>query len=241
MLDTLGRIAATPAPVVDRLRRRYQRRYEAAQHILDQIADRYPDWITDMQERLARRVLLDAEADAIARQAERGTLPPPVAERLARPSQTSCGACKGTMSQSSSWSRSRWSSGCPGFRTSRRQTWPTSPSACSCSSFPSIRASSGKVRPATTCTSSPTAWSGYRGKSKAPSRDLATLKAGEFFGETALLSAGQLRNATVTAVTPCTLYRLHRDDLRIAMDMQPAIRRVLEQESQRRAAAYDGA
>ena len=71
------------------------------------------------------------------------------------------------------------------------------------------------------------------------SRDLATLKAGEFFGETALLSARQLRNATVTAVTPCTLYRLHRDDLRVAMDTQPAIRTVLEQESQRRGAAQD--
>src|SRR5262249_13203780 len=53
------------------------------------------------------------------------------------------------------------------------------------------------------------------------SRDLAPLKAGEFFGETALLGSGQRRNATVTAVTPCTLYRLYRDDLRVAMETQP--------------------
>src|SRR5262249_30170870 len=83
MLDTLSGIAATPAAVVDALRRLYQQRYDTAQHTLDQIAERYPDWITDMQERLARRVLLNTEADAIAQQVEHGTLPPPVGERLA--------------------------------------------------------------------------------------------------------------------------------------------------------------
>jgi CPA1 family monovalent cation:H+ antiporter len=62
------------------------------------------------------------------------------------------------------------------------------------------------------------------------------MMAGEFFGETALLSERQRRNATVTAVAPCTLYKLHRDDLRIAMAMQPAIRTALEAESHKRTA-----
>jgi CRP-like cAMP-binding protein len=66
--------------------------------------------------------------------------------------------------------------------------------------------------------------------------DLTTLKAGQFFGETALLSDRVLRNARVTAVTPRTLYRLHRDDLRVAMATHPAIRTALEQESRRRSA-----
>jgi CRP-like cAMP-binding protein len=66
------------------------------------------------------------------------------------------------------------------------------------------------------------------------SLDLATMMAGEFFGEAALLSDRQPRSATVTAVTPCTLYKLHRDDLRVAMATQPAIRAVLEAESHKR-------
>jgi CRP-like cAMP-binding protein len=65
-------------------------------------------------------------------------------------------------------------------------------------------------------------------------RDLATMMAGEFFGEVALLRGRQPRNATVTAVTQCTLYRLHRDDLGVAMATQPAIRKALEDESQKR-------
>jgi CRP-like cAMP-binding protein len=64
-------------------------------------------------------------------------------------------------------------------------------------------------------------------------RDLATLIAGDFFGEAALLS-GEPRNASVTAVTECTLYRLHRDDLEVAIATQPAIRKALEEESQSR-------
>jgi CRP-like cAMP-binding protein len=71
------------------------------------------------------------------------------------------------------------------------------------------------------------------------SRDLATMMAGEFFGEAALLSDRQPRNATVTAVTSRTLYRLHRDDLRVAMAMQPSIRTALEEESRRRITMHD--
>ena len=70
------------------------------------------------------------------------------------------------------------------------------------------------------------------------SRDLATMMAGEFFGEAALLSGRQPRNATVTAVTPCTLYKLHRDDLEVAMATQPAIRKALEEESRKRIAMH---
>ena len=41
-----------------------------------------------------------------------------------------------------------------------------------------------------------------------------------------------------TAVTPCTLYRLHRDDLQVAMVTQPASRKALEEESRKRMAMH---
>jgi Na+:H+ antiporter len=71
------------------------------------------------------------------------------------------------------------------------------------------------------------------------SRDLATMMAGECFGEAGLLSDRQPRHATITAVTPCTLYKLHRDDLRVAMATQPAIRKALEEGSRKRLALHD--
>ena len=42
--------------------------------------------------------------------------------------------------------------------------------------------------------------------------DIATLMAGEFFGEMALLHGGA-RRATCRAVTPCALYELRREDV----------------------------
>ena len=81
VLDTLARVEATPCYIVERLRHQYQSKYETAQHALDQIAEQFPELINDMQERLARRLLLVAEAEAIAQQAEHGTPPAPVAAK----------------------------------------------------------------------------------------------------------------------------------------------------------------
>lgn len=46
--------------------------------------------------------------------------------------------------------------------------------------------------------------------------------------------SGEPRNATVTVVTECTFYKLHRDDLEVVTTTQPAIRKALEDESRKR-------
>ena len=56
------------------------------------------------------------------------------------------------------------------------------------------------------------------------SRDLATLLAGDFFGEMALLH-DEPRSATVKAVTPCALHVLKRADLNAEM---PGYQRIFE-------------
>jgi CPA1 family monovalent cation:H+ antiporter len=57
--------------------------------------------------------------------------------------------------------------------------------------------------------------------------DIATFMAGDFFGEGALLR-GEPYNATATAVTPVSLYRLERGDLDVAIANSPIIREALE-------------
>ena len=57
--------------------------------------------------------------------------------------------------------------------------------------------------------------------------------AGNFFGEGALLDR-RPRNATVTAMTPCSLYKLRRKDLEVLVGVYPNIRHALEQENERR-------
>jgi len=62
-------------------------------------------------------------------------------------------------------------------------------------------------------------------------RDIATLMAGDFFGEGAL--AGELYPVTAMAVTQCSLYSLELVDLQIAMESNPAIRQALAGAEQR--------
>ena len=58
-------------------------------------------------------------------------------------------------------------------------------------------------------------------------QDIATLIAGDFFGEMALLHGGT-RTATCRAVTPCALYELARSDLDDVRESCPAIQQALE-------------
>ena len=71
------------------------------------------------------------------------------------------------------------------------------------------------------------------------SRDLATLMAGEFFGEMALLH-GEPRTATVRAITPSSLYELRRDDLDEVIKKYPDMQVALHQASEERKAQMEG-
>lgn len=57
---------------------------------------------------------------------------------------------------------------------------------------------------------------------------VATLYAGDFFGESALLH-GTPRNATAIAATPCSLYELKRHDLDRICEQYPKIRQTVEE------------
>jgi CRP-like cAMP-binding protein len=69
--------------------------------------------------------------------------------------------------------------------------------------------------------------------------DLATLIAGDFFGEMALLH-GTPRTATCRAVTPCALYELARADLDAVIETCPSITGALQDADRtRRAELHD--
>jgi CRP-like cAMP-binding protein len=58
------------------------------------------------------------------------------------------------------------------------------------------------------------------------STNVATLMAGDFFGEMALLH-GVTRTATCRAVTPCALYELARTDMDAVVETCPGIAEAL--------------
>jgi hypothetical protein len=63
--------------------------------------------------------------------------------------------------------------------------------------------------------------------------ELKRLYAGDFFGEAALLH-GTPRNASVTGITPCSLYELHRDEWRRICEQYPKIAAAVEAVDQQR-------
>ncbi len=65
------------------------------------------------------------------------------------------------------------------------------------------------------------------------SKPVATLLAGDFFGEMAMLGRS-VRSATVTTTTDCVLYELRREDLEPALEVCPTMRQVLEAVSVKR-------
>ena len=59
-------------------------------------------------------------------------------------------------------------------------------------------------------------------------QQVATLYAGDFFGESALLHSTP-RNASAIAATPCSLYELQRKDLDTICSLHPEIRKTVEE------------
>jgi CPA1 family monovalent cation:H+ antiporter len=238
VLDTLARVEATPSYVVAILRHQYQQQYETAQHALDQIAEQFPEFLSDMQERLARRLLLVAEAETIVQQAEHGTLPAPVAERMEEDVSYELRSLQGHDVAKLKLEPIELVRRMPGFQDIPLEDLANIAVRMHLQVVPErhIIIRQGEVGDYMYFIAH-----GVVRVSRAEhgvSRDLATMMAGEFFGEVALLHDRQPRNATVTAVTPCTLYRLHRDDLRVVMATQPAIRKALEEESRKRIAMH---
>ena len=74
-------------------------------------------------------------------------------------------------------------------------------------------------------------------KSGGVENNLATLMAGDFFGEMALLH-NKPRTATCKAVTPCVMYELKRDDFDKLCIKYPAIRKALEEADRTRSAEF---
>ena len=238
MLDTLARVEATPRYIVDTLRYQYQRKYEAAQHALDQLAEHFPDLITAMQERLARRLLLVTEADVIAQQAEHGTLPAPVAARMAEAIMHELRSLRGHDVAKLTLEPIALVQRIPGFQDIALVDVANIAVRMQLQVVPERQVILRQGEPGDYMYFIAHGVVRVSREEHGVWRDLATMMAGEFFGEVALLSGRQPRNATVTAVTHCTLYKLHRSDLEVAMAMQPAIRKALEEESHKRIAMH---
>ena len=233
VLEDLLRMEAIPTRVLDEVLNSYRQRHKTAQERLDQTAEQFPEFVNDLQEELGRRLIVLSEVAFVENQQQAGTLP----ESIALPLVTEL---RKGMVQSHRYEISK-------LKTTPEELLRTVPFL---RDLPTedFRVLAARLHSQTAVTNEVIFHEGDVGdalyiiargvvrisrREASEFRHLATLMAGNFFGEGALLDHHR-RNATVTAVSPCAFYKLKRKDLEILIDVYPNIRRALEQENERR-------
>jgi CPA1 family monovalent cation:H+ antiporter len=233
MLDNLARLEAIPPNVLDEVVSSYRTRYDGAQTRLDHTAEQFPEFVYDLQEQLGWRLVLLAELASVERLARAGTIPQPVADRLT--------------AEMESEMRSLGRHEIAKLKTEPEELLRTVPflSDLPAEDFAVLAA---RLHPQTVAAHEvifeendpgDALYIIARGVVRISRREdnlwrhIASLMAGNFFGEGALLDH-RPRNATATAMTPSSLYVLRRKDLEILAELYPNIRHALERENERR-------
>ena len=234
-LTELERNEAMREDIVEEVRAFYEYWHESARSRLDQTSELFPEFVAATQERLADRLALHAEQEAIEEKAHAGIIPHGVADvmleemalelRALRASQ----AAKLTIDPAELLKKVPFFKGVPKEEFAavaehlRRRTAPTADVIVKQGDRGSslFLVARGVVR--------------VSRQDGGMTRDIATLMAGDFFGEMALLHGGP-RTATCRAVTPCALYELRRDDIDAVIESCPAMREALEEADRTRRA-----
>jgi Na+:H+ antiporter len=234
-LDELRKDESTRDDIIDEVRAAYEYWFQSARGRLDQSAELFPEFVSATQEGLADRLVLHAEKEAIEERAHAGIIPVGVAEVMLHDMAEELRDLRKSQFSRLQIEPSELLKKVPFFQSTsesefamvaerlRRRTSPAGEMIVrqGGSGDSLFLVARGVIR--------------VTRQDGGLSRDLATLMAGDFFGEMALLH-GSARTATCRAVTPCALYELRRSDLDLIRDMCPGIQEALEEADARRAA-----
>ena len=234
-LEKLTEVHAARPEVMEELRATYSYWGEKARDRIDQSAEQFPEFVASAQERLAKRMVLHAEREAIEEKARAGMIPEGVAEAMLEDLAAQLREVRASQPAKLTVGPEELLKNVPFFADMPE------------SEFSTVAA---KLRRRTAPAGEVIVRQGGSGSSLflvargvirvsrldgGESTDLATLIAGEFFGEMALLH-GIRRTATCRAMTPCALYELRRDDIDVVQQACPEMRRALVEADAQRSA-----
>ena len=218
------------------VRERYSRKRDTARAKLDDWAAQFPEFVAAMQERLAERLTLHVERDAIAGHLESGVLAQGVGHEL--------------LSEFDSDIRSLGGVSVAALKVDQAELCRTVPFFAEVPAADMAQISS-RMKPLTVSPGADIVRQGEPGASmyfiargvvrvmetSADGREseLATLLAGDFFGEMAILH-DEPRSATCRAATACALYELNRGDVDEAVAISPVVGECLRRAAAERAA-----
>lgn len=239
-MNELAGLEGIPATVVDAARQVYEGWRDEARSHLDRMAEQFPEFVGEVQERLGKRLRLVAEMETTTEHLEQGTLSREVGEAMLE-----------HIEKELKWMRGQVAGRLhiePGELLLQAHFFQGIPESV-------LEHISKCMKPRTVEEGEVILKQGQGGESlffiargvvrifrtdHHGARDLATLMAGDFFGEMALLHA-KARVASARAVTPCLLYELTRTDLAGTMEQHPLIRQRLEASDRSRRESMQGA
>lgn len=232
--DEIVKTESIQPEVVTKVREHYENWSAAARKRIDATTEQFPEFVTSMQERLAARLALHAEREAIDERAHAGSIPGGVAESMLDELAEDLRDLRGSEVKKLHVEPTELLRKVPFFQEMPLGEFTGVAGKLHQHNFPSGRIiikqgekghslfliARGVVR--------------VSRREEGEERDLATLMAGDFFGEMALLHH-EPRTATCKAVTPCALYELGREDFDKLCTKYPLILQALEKADRERA------
>ena len=227
-INNLAELSGVDPSVAQQCRVQFENRSEQAMEQIDSIAQVFPEYVQAVQTQTARRMALDAEVDAVKQLVAVGGIPEAVA-KLVRAGVDK--AYRELARQPLSALESR-----PEELLKRVPMFERLAEA-------DFQRLVDTLVPRTVLAGDKIIQQGERGKSlfliargvvgvlvakgTGPASRVASLHAGEFFGERALLT-DEPRNATVMAATDCRLFELTRRDVEALCEVCEGVREALE-------------
>jgi CPA1 family monovalent cation:H+ antiporter len=233
-LDKMVALEAIPEDVIEETRARYQHWSKHAQKRIDQTAEQFPEFVNSMQLRLAGRLVAQAQEEIIEAETRSGFIPAGVAQTILKELVGRIHILRGRDLAHLQIKPAELLRKVPFFQKIEPHD------------FDRV---TEKLHPLTLPENEVIIKEGERGESlflisrgvirvshnvDGVKKDLATLIAGDFIGEMALLHHDP-RTATCRTVTPCLLYELENEDFAEISKACPGIQKALEEAAGKRA------
>lgn len=228
-LDAMAREGKIDVAVSEEIHHVYEEILNTSKAQIDEVAEQYPEFVETIQEQLGQRLLLVAEHESVEHAAELGMLQEGIASKILK-------------EQAARLRQLKQDNISAAFEIEVTEILRKVPMFAGVGER-ERQLIGGVLRPRTVPRGTEIIHQGQEGDSmfliargianveiaEADSINrVATLYAGDFFGESALLHSTS-RNATARAATPCSLYELSRKNLDKIFDRYPEIRQAVEQ------------
>ncbi len=232
-METLVLSDSTHPGIVAEVRKRYGLWKDAARERIDSTAEQFPEFVNAVQERLAKRLLVHAETEIIEGEARSGTIPSGVRDSVIEELSGEIRGLRGGDVAELRLDPAELLRKVPFFEDTPPEEFDKA---------------AAKLRQRTLSAGDAIIRQGDRGDTlyliargvvrvshtvNGEDHNLATLMAGDFFGEMALLHQ-EPRTATCRTVTPTAVYELRRRDFDKVREVCPAIQAALEKADKKR-------